>query len=85
MLPVTSGIETTKKNILIYSVLLFPVALAPFYLKFYNNDSLYPLKKINSVDMNSVNVSFSKTKGIDLISDGSIDYTNIQGIKFGKD
>jgi len=57
----------------------------PFYLKFYNNDSLYPLKKINSVDMNSVNVSFSKTKGIDLISDGSIDYTNIQGIKFGKD
>ena len=34
MLPVTSGIETTKKNILIYSILLFPVALAPFYLKF---------------------------------------------------
>jgi len=34
MLPVTSGIKTTKKNILIYSILLFPVALAPFYLKF---------------------------------------------------
>jgi len=34
MLPVTSGVETTKKNILIYSVLLFPVALAPFYFKF---------------------------------------------------
>ena len=34
MLPVTSGIEITKKNILIYSVLLFPVALAPFYLEF---------------------------------------------------
>ena len=34
MLPVISGIETTKKNILIYSILLFPVALAPFYLKF---------------------------------------------------
>ena len=34
MLPVTSGIETTKKNILIYSILLFPVALSPFYLKF---------------------------------------------------
>ena len=34
MLPVISGIETTKKNILFYSILLFPVALAPFYLKF---------------------------------------------------
>ena len=34
MLPVTSGIETTKKNILIYSILLFPIALAPFYLEF---------------------------------------------------
>ena len=34
MLPVTSGIEATKKNILIYSILLFPAALAPFYLKF---------------------------------------------------
>ena len=34
MLPVTSGIETTKKNILIYSIILFPVALAPFYLEF---------------------------------------------------
>ena len=34
MLPVTSGVETTKKNIFVYSILLFPVALAPFYLKF---------------------------------------------------
>ena len=34
MLPVTSGVETTKKNILFYSILLFPVALSPFYLKF---------------------------------------------------
>ncbi len=34
MLPVTSGVETTKKNILIYSILLFPVALAPYYLQF---------------------------------------------------
>jgi len=34
MLPVTSGIEITKKNILIYSILLLPVALSPFYLKF---------------------------------------------------
>jgi len=34
MLPVTSGIEITKKNILIYAVLLFPFALAPYYLDF---------------------------------------------------
>jgi|TARA_A100001011_G_scaffold396867_1_gene496155 protoheme IX farnesyltransferase len=34
MLPVTSGIPTTKKNILLYSILLFPFALAPFYLGF---------------------------------------------------
>ena len=34
MLPVTSGVSTTKNNILIYSILLFPVALAPFYLEF---------------------------------------------------
>ena len=34
MLPVTSGVETTKKNILIYAILLFPIALAPYYLKF---------------------------------------------------
>ena len=32
MLPVTSGIKTTKNNILIYSILLFPIALAPFFL-----------------------------------------------------
>ena len=34
MLPVTSGIQTTKNNILIYSIVLFPIALAPVYLKF---------------------------------------------------
>ena len=34
MLPVTSGIQTTKKNILVYSMCLFLIVLAPFYLKF---------------------------------------------------
>ncbi len=34
MLPVTSGVEATKKNILLYSILLFPVAVAPYYLEF---------------------------------------------------
>ena len=30
MLPVTSGVKTTKLNILLYSVILFPVAILPF-------------------------------------------------------
>ena len=34
MLPITSGIEATKFNIFIYSLILFPVALAPFYFNF---------------------------------------------------
>ena len=34
MLPVTSGVETTKKNIFVYSILLFPVAIAPYYINF---------------------------------------------------
>ena len=34
MLPVTSGVETTKKNIFVYSILLFPVAIAPYFLEF---------------------------------------------------
>ena len=34
MLPVTSGVEITKKNILLYSVLLFPIAISPYYLEF---------------------------------------------------
>ena len=34
MLPVTSGVETTKKNIFVYSILLFPVAIAPYYIDF---------------------------------------------------
>ena len=34
MLPVTSGVETTKKNIFVYSILLFPVAISPYFLEF---------------------------------------------------
>ena len=36
MLPVTSGIKTTKLNIFIYSLILFPVAIAPYFLNFSN-------------------------------------------------
>ena len=34
MLPITSGIKTTKLNIFTYAVLLFPIAVSPFFLKF---------------------------------------------------
>ncbi len=34
MLPVTSGVKTTKKNIFYYSIVLCPFALAPFLLNF---------------------------------------------------
>ena len=34
MLPVTSGIQATKANIFVYSLILFPVATAPFFFNF---------------------------------------------------
>ena len=34
MLPITSGIKATKLNIFIYSLILFPVAVAPFFFNF---------------------------------------------------
>ena len=34
MLPVTSGIKTTKFNIFIYALILFPVAISPFLFDF---------------------------------------------------
>ena len=34
MMPITSGIQKTKTNILIYSVLLFVISLTPFFLNF---------------------------------------------------
>jgi len=35
MLPITSGVRTTKLNIFIYAVILFPVAISPFFLNYY--------------------------------------------------
>ena len=35
MLPITSGIKTTKINIFIYALLLFPIVLTPFFLKYF--------------------------------------------------
>ena len=34
MLPLTDGIENTKKNILIYSILMLPVILIPYFIGF---------------------------------------------------
>ena len=34
MLPITSGVKTTKLNILIYAFILFPVAISPFILNY---------------------------------------------------
>ena len=35
MLPITSGIRTTKLNIFIYALILFPIAISPFFLNYY--------------------------------------------------
>ena len=44
MLPITSGVKTTKLNIFIYALILFPVSISPFILnysgKFYLFSSL---------------------------------------------
>jgi len=34
MLPITSGVKTTKLNIFIYALILFPVAISPYLLNF---------------------------------------------------
>ena len=34
MLPVTSGIKTTKLNIFLYAIILFPIAISPYFLNF---------------------------------------------------
>ena len=34
MLPITSGVKTTKLNIFVYSVVLFPIAMLPFVLNY---------------------------------------------------
>ena len=34
MLPITSGVKTTKFNIFIYSIILLPIALSPYFFNF---------------------------------------------------
>jgi len=35
MLPITSGVRTTKLNIFIYALILFPIAILPFFLNYF--------------------------------------------------
>ena len=59
MLPITSGVKTTKFNILIYALILFPVALSPY---FFNYSGLTYF--ILSILLNSyyVNISYKLFK-----------------------
>ena len=41
MLPLTNGIENTKKNILIYSILMLPVIIAPYLIGFVSKIYLF--------------------------------------------
>jgi len=34
MMPITSGVKTTKFNIFVYALILFPIALSPYFLNF---------------------------------------------------
>ena len=48
MLPVTSGIKTTKFNILLYAFILFPVVVSPYFLNFYGLVYLVPAILLSS-------------------------------------
>ena len=48
MLPVTSGIKTTKFNILLYAFILFPVVVSPYFLNFYGLIYLVPAILLSS-------------------------------------
>ena len=41
MLPVVSGIKTTKINIFIYAVILFFISIAPYFLGYFGNHIFY--------------------------------------------
>ena len=48
MLPITSGIKTTKFNILLYALILFPVVVSPYFLNFYGLVYLVPTILLSS-------------------------------------
>ena len=42
MLPIIYGIEKTKKNIFIYSLLMLPTVSAPYFISFLSEIYFYP-------------------------------------------
>ena len=48
MLPITTGIKTTKFNILLYALILFPVVVSPYFLNFYGLVYLVPAILLSS-------------------------------------
>jgi len=41
MLPITSGVRTTKLNILVYALILFPIAVSPYLLNYSGSTYLF--------------------------------------------
>jgi len=66
MLPITSGIKTTKLNIFVYSLILFPIALAPYLLNY--SGMIYLLLSI-SLSSYYVFISYKLLKEKNLIKE----------------
>jgi heme o synthase len=48
MLPIISGVQKTKLNILVYAIILFPIAISPYLLKFSGLIYLIPAVILSS-------------------------------------
>ncbi len=66
MLPITSGIRTTKLNIFIYSLILFPIAVAPF---FFNFSGLFYLIFSSALSVYYVFISYKLLREKNLIAE----------------
>jgi len=66
MLPITSGIKTTKLNIFVYSLILYPIALTPYLLNY--SGMIYLLFSI-SLSSYYVFTSYKLLKEKDLIKE----------------
>jgi len=66
MLPITSGIKTTKLNIFVYSLILYPIALAPYLLNY--SGMIYLLLSI-SLSSYYVFISYKLLKEKNLIKE----------------
>jgi len=59
MLPITSGVKTTKFNIFVYSIILFPVVLSPY---FFNFSGLFYLNLATIMSVYYIYISFKLLK-----------------------